>query len=899
MELALALEASAGSGKTFALSVRYCALVLKGANPNNIVALTFTKKAANEMKTRVLNTLESLHEMDAECKEIASVLGWSKSEVLEKRDAILDSFYQASLHIETIDAFIGRILRKFSLHVGVMPDFTIQSIPDRFSIQQLFLEKTKKAGQMESLIELSNAMRWRLTNLFELFEQLYEKAGELDGVFPKPKPHPNASLVLKASKDILDFLEKTAVSKRAKKPFETDDIKELAGKTFWQKESLNYWDYKKIYTPLLDDLFAKLKDAYAHYTKQKEAFLLGELKSAFERYVQARHEWIARSGSLTFADVTHLVYNLMQKGIDKEFLYFRLDGQVEHLLIDEFQDTSVAQLEILAPLIEEIISGVGVQSGRSFFYVGDVKQSIYRFRGGQEALFYETVERFRVSVDALKVNYRSAKAPVLFVNEVFKKALKRYQPQTPHSKEMGYVEVKINEDAKDGVLESLKTLLENGVNADDIAILTHTNDDASSLQEAINEKFPLLSVSTQSSKKLIDALSVQVLISYLRYLYFNTPLDRACIEHFQGVAPLRDKEILNKPLEEIVLEGIEIFGLDGSDIELVAFMEAISDYEDIESFLFNLDRFDALSPQQSHDGVSLLTIHKSKGLEFEYVIVADKLGGEHYGSNPLLFEYDGARLKSIFYVQKQREYVDARYNEAKTKEQQSRYQDRLNALYVAFTRAKSGLIIAQKSQKSVFEPLNLECQTIGKITPSKKALAKETSPLIKPTEFFALGKQEVKRVDDEDSSQQWMAKRFGKMLHACIENCQAWDEKSVIKAFEKVRALNYFLLEDDQWQDIQNRLLNLSKDTTFQKLIDRAQIFHEQPLFYKEERKQIDTLLVKEDKFVIIDYKSGIKKEEHQEQVRGYQEAIRAITSKPTEGWLFYLKRDAIEDISL
>ena len=898
MELALALEASAGSGKTFALSVRYCALVLKGANPNHIVALTFTKKAANEMQERVLKTLEHLDTKGSELEQIAKLLGWSKKEVLLKRDAILESFWLAPLHIETIDAFIGRILRKFSLHVGVMPDFSIEAIPDRFAIEKAFLSKTKNDKGMQNLIELSDAMRWRLVDLFGLFEQLYDKAGELEDIFPDFCPYPSEEPVMEAKREILSFLDKADAPKSARGPFEPTTLKELLGKNFWEKESLDYWVYKKFYTPKLDELFEKLKEEYAVYAARKEAFLLGQLRGAYERYCQARWEWIGHNGVLTFADVTQLVYHLMRKEIDKEFLYFRLDSQIEHLLIDEFQDTSIAQLEILAPLIEEIVSGVGVRAGRSFFYVGDVKQSIYRFRGGQEALFYETRDRFRVSVDALRVNYRSAIAPVEFVNEVFQKLLPHYQSQKPNSKEMGYLHVSINEDAKDGVLNALEGLLQKGVQGSDIAILTHTNDDASTLQEAINEKFPSLSVSTQSSKKLLDSQSVQALVAYLRYVYFKTPLDRACIAHLRGISPLDLEEKPYKSFPKIVLEGVEILGLDGSDVDLIAFIESVVNYKDIESFLFSLERFDALSPQQHHDGVRLLTIHKSKGLEFEYVIVADKLSGDYHGATPLLFEYDGARLKSIFYVQKQREFVDIKYSKAKAKEKQSRQQDRLNALYVAFTRAKYGLIIAQKTQKSVFEALGIEEQTRGQIQPIEEKKVDVKNNTIKPMELHSLGRQSVEELE-EDSKEQWRAKRFGQIIHSCIERCYQWNEENILKSVNKIKATNHFVLEEEDWDDIENRLISLGENRVFKELVTDAQIFHEQPLYYLGERKQIDTLIIKADEVIIIDYKSGVKREEHYEQVRFYQEAIESITGKRSRGWLFYLGKESIEAINL
>ena len=122
---------------------------------------------------------------------------------------------------------------------------------------------------------------------------------------------------------------------------------------------------------------------------------------------------------LSFSDVTHLVYHILNLIDDSEFLYFRLDSQIEHLLLDEFQDTSILQYKIIKPLISEITSGDGIFENGSFFFVGDVKQSIYRFRGGVSALFVAVKEENSTHLEKLLTNYRSQKEIVLFVNSVF------------------------------------------------------------------------------------------------------------------------------------------------------------------------------------------------------------------------------------------------------------------------------------------------------------------------------------------------------------------------------------------------------------------------------------------------------------------------------------------------
>ncbi|NCB55770.1 MAG: RecB-like helicase, partial [Epsilonproteobacteria bacterium] len=120
----LALEASAGSGKTFALSVRYLSLLFMGANPQKIVALTFTNKSAAEMKTRIFETLKHLESKD-ELEAIATQTGKSKEVLLEEKERVMQTLLQADIKISTLDSFFSLILRHFALHVGLQPDFKV------------------------------------------------------------------------------------------------------------------------------------------------------------------------------------------------------------------------------------------------------------------------------------------------------------------------------------------------------------------------------------------------------------------------------------------------------------------------------------------------------------------------------------------------------------------------------------------------------------------------------------------------------------------------------------------------------------------------------------------------------------------------------------------------------
>jgi exodeoxyribonuclease V beta subunit len=126
MKKYLALKASAGSGKTFALTVRYISLLLLGAKPNEILTLTFTNKAANEMSERIYKTLLTLGDDEAYLTQIVNQSGLTKSEILGKKTQLINSFSNATLSIFTIDKFINKILREFCGYIGISDDFEIK-----------------------------------------------------------------------------------------------------------------------------------------------------------------------------------------------------------------------------------------------------------------------------------------------------------------------------------------------------------------------------------------------------------------------------------------------------------------------------------------------------------------------------------------------------------------------------------------------------------------------------------------------------------------------------------------------------------------------------------------------------------------------------------------------------
>ncbi|HEX5670241.1 MAG TPA: UvrD-helicase domain-containing protein, partial [Sulfuricurvum sp.] len=177
----LAYEASAGSGKTFNLVVRYLSLLFMGEDPSSITALTFTNKAANEMMERVLETLKAL-DTRSELAEIARLSGLSEQDILAQRERVLVRFLRSDIHISTIDKFFGTVLRKFALNAGIMPTYTAATAHHETKFLERFLHEVEVAGEMASLTRLAQLSSKRLDDIFSLLAQLYAKHKEFEAI---------------------------------------------------------------------------------------------------------------------------------------------------------------------------------------------------------------------------------------------------------------------------------------------------------------------------------------------------------------------------------------------------------------------------------------------------------------------------------------------------------------------------------------------------------------------------------------------------------------------------------------------------------------------------------------------------------------------------------------------
>lgn len=906
MKKYLALKASAGSGKTFALTVRYITLMLLSAKPNEILTLTFTNKAANEMSERIYKTLLTLGDDEAYLSAIVEQSSLTKQEILGKKSFLVKSFSNATLSIFTIDKFVNKILREFCGYIGISDDFEIK-VDDIEALSMKFLQSLN-ATQFETLIDFSHYEKKKFNSIFELFKNLLEKNETVDIL------NIDAKLIDLQKQNVLEFAFKikeqisncNGASASAIKAVDFETFDELFGRTWLEKEALaDYSYFKKCANETIESYFSNLKDEIAIYYKLRAGYSLSKLFELYLMFKEFKFTFNKNKNYLEFNDISNLVYELLSTKIDKDFLYFRLDSSFSHILMDEFQDTSLLQYKILEPLIKEILAGDQTKF-KTFFYVGDTKQSIYRFRGGKRELFdYVANTNKLLEVEVLNTNYRSCENVISYVNSLFLNIPNyEYFEQESVSKG-GYVEVivdeKLDEDDKyENIASKIAQLLKEGVNSNDIAILTYTNDDVLNLYYYLKQKFPSLKISTEMTSKLINQQNVKAVINAIKYLYFKEEIYKENLNALIGKPILNELdlaiELEEKSIQEVIKELASKLKI--IDENIIKLIEVSSVFSNIVDFVYEIDKLDSNMENSESVGLQILTIFKSKGLEFNTVILLDRIKRKNVDKSSLLFEYDSVQLKNIFYKIKGYENYNKDYEKALSKEKALSIEDEINILYVALTRAKNNMIVFKKAKSSVFDVLNMKPTQIGTIIQSQnisKNYEKIEKIFYTPMNLGTQDKQISKEKEFDENHLK--AKYFGLATHYCLEMMNEFNSDNLLYSLNLAKTRYSNFLDELDFIDIKNRLSLLVKNEQFLSLIKDCEFITEQSLVYKEEIKVIDLLLFKDDNYYIIDYKTTKDRlPEHMIQVAFYKKAIKDIfQTQNVFSYLVYLQSNEVQ----
>jgi len=908
----LAYSASAGSGKTFALSVRYISLLFMGESPSSILAATFTNKAAAEMRQRVVDSLRHLGENEAFLGAVLVETGLSKEVVFKKQPEVLARFLSHSSYIVTLDSFFSGILRSASLELGLEPDFVTKTEGED-ELEKLFLDEVQAEGLLSNLVKLAMDIEdKRFGKIFDLMQNFYK----VDPLLPQMKEKEFSLAKQEEACEVLRMkmikaLTDVGAGAGCMKQFETKSTKELFSKGLFEKETLgeHSW-FKKVANDEIEGIYAYLKIELAKWSEAREAVVLYNLFKIYDYYKNATITNAKTSGVLTFDDLTYFTYRLLHESISKEFLYFKIDAKFKHILLDEFQDTSTLQFLLLKPLIDEIFAGHGQSEFKSFFYVGDTKQSLYRFRGGVEELFDRVAEDYGVKVLPMDTNYRSSKSVVEQVNHWFVPTMKGYVAQkSREGASEGYVEVLESEELIDEAVTQAKRLLDLGVNVDDIAFLVSTNKDGQTLQEACQHEGIDTLLKTSSSLKSMP--KVAALVAMCEYLFFGEKIDAQAM--LLNVGKNLDEVDVSwfsafmSPLQ-VVDRLVREFGYFDDDLNVLKLLEFASSYSDIPTFVEEFETSSIAVASNTIHGAKIMTIHGSKGLEFEYVILLDKLTRKNSDKSALLYRYDESlHIDKILYRTKGRENFDREYADIMAARKVSEAKDSMNVLYVALTRAVEGMIVIRKPKDSIFDTLGMEVMSVGILkqcrvrAPNGSALGVPTHQIneIEAIVITNYGTQETSEHEDEEEKD-YEAILFGTALHYTLEMLGAFDEVSLGTAMTALQNKYGQELTTQSIDEIEKRVKLLIENSEFQTLLQGASIRKEQSLSYEGELKQIDLLLEYEDYNLVIDYKSSKKYAlKHQSQVGYYKKAIANITGKRTEGMVIYIENEGISLINL
>ncbi|MDQ7085928.1 MAG: RecB-like helicase [Sulfurovum sp.] len=806
----------------------------------------------------------------------------------------------SSSHIVTLDSFFSSILRSASLELGLEPDF-VTKIQGHEKFETHFLDEIKAQGLLSSLVHLAIDIEdKRFVKIFDLLQNFYK----VDPLLPEQDHSLGDMATLEKQIETLrDSLYQRVIasgaSKTAMNNFMPMSIKQLSSKTVFQKESLLLHNLYKKYIakdPEIEVGFLALKALLYDWVKTKERVVFYNLFKVYDYYKNATITTAKSSKVLTFDDLTYFTYRLLHESMSKEFLYFKIDAKFKHILLDEFQDTSTLQFLLLKPLIDEIFAGQGAGDFKSFFYVGDTKQSLYRFRGGVEELFDKVAQNYGITVEQMDTNYRSAKAITSQVNHWFEPSMQGYIPQKSRDNApQGYVSVVQSDTLIDEAVVQAKALLDLGIAVDSIAFLVSTNKDGQTLQERCEEEGINTLLKTSSSLKHIPKIAS--LVTMCRYLFFGEKIDAQAMLIKTG----KSMDTLNVGWFSAFMSPLQVldrlvreFGYFGDDLNILKLLEFASHFSNIPTFIEEFDSSSISVASNSMHGAKIMTIHGSKGLEFDYVIVLDKLTRKNSDKSALLYHYsDDLMIESILYRTKGREHLDSYYAEILAKRKVSEAKDRMNVLYVALTRAVDGLIVIRKPKDSIFDILGMECMSVGThiIPQSPRQLESLEKVSVVLTHY---GTQES-LVEAEEEEKDYEAMLFGTALHYALEMLGDFSPSYIEASLLSMQHKYAQELGQENIQKIAHILERLLAHQPFQALLKNASISKEQSLSYEGELKQIDLLLEYETYNLVIDYKSSQKYAlKHQSQVRFYQQAIQSITGKPTQGMILYLLKDEI-----
>ena len=1076
-------KASAGSGKTFTLSVEYIKLLIKDPQSyRSTLAVTFTNKATGEMKLRILSQLYGIWKLLPDSKsyidKIKEDLDVTEEYMSERAGIALHNIVHnySYFRIETIDSFFQSVLRNLARELDLTANLRIElndyqiernavdelinsldenselltwimeyirenmdddkdwnvignikrfgenifreyyktnskKLNERLLEEGFFKQYTTKLRQMrnEAEVEMQNEAA-------QFFDALNHNGIEIDdlnngkngpaGYFIKIKKGIyNNTIVTKRLQKVLDEGSESSWVKQKSSKETQDIVRELANSTL---------------TPLVH---------HAEDVRQKNWYIYGSavltlrhlnqlrLLNSIENKVRMMN---VEQNRFLLSD-THTLLHSLIRDTDSPFIFEKIGNYLENIMIDEFQDTSTVQWQNFKVLLEECMSH-GEQQGN--LIVGDVKQSIYRWRSGDWRMLNNIEREFpylnsMLNVCSLDTNYRSSRRVITFNNAFFKRASeleyadqKSSTPNTSSPEQLkkaysdvaqkvpsfrdnhGYVSINLlpNEDYRQQALqktaEAVSLLLDSGANYSDIAILVRSNDIIQLIAEFFANELPDVKIVSDEAFRLDSSVSVNIIVNamlwlthpenilakaYIAKAYQTYVLEKseqetnkllATAEGIDSALPcaLIDKrdDLLTMPIFELAEQIYTLFNIGnikGEDAYLYAFYDALTDFianntADIDSFVeeWNDSIAEKTIQASAIDGIRIITIHQSKGLEFEHVVIPFcdwtlEKGNtiwctpqvEPYNELPLIpVDFSASQMKGTIY--------EFDYNE----EHLQNCVDNLNLLYVAFTRAASSLfVIAQRGTPSsrsyiveqAITDIKLEGSSLDGDPSDKKAELLfsygeleivETKAKKKSDNIFT-PEVENMNVDMATFSNKVEFKQSNKSRDFVADDDENTDDddRKQLSYIKTGKILHYLFSTINTTDDIDTSLAQLEMDglieesgTNIKRLRDmlhkrfsnrqvadwfssRWTLFNECTILDYDAatdtvREHRPDRVMKDEKtgeVVIVDFKFGSPRPEYVEQVNRYKALTQNMGYPNVKGYLWFVYSNRIEEV--
>ncbi len=1007
-------RASAGAGKTHRLTGEYLRLLFgKPYAYKNILAVTFTNKATDEMKQRILKELFKLSvpgESSDYLEDIVKTSGkgevWVRSKAKEILISVLHDY--TSFRVSTIDKFFQQVMRSFAKELGRMATYNVELDRDSVlqkSVDMMFseLDTPENSRLLDWLIEYSldavdKGSSWnvkreivKLGNMvfseeFKLAKEQCGNSGQilsLEGVAMLKKNL--KSLIVEFERNLVGLC-KAGVSHIADCSLLPSDFR--GGKNspvnyLWKVAGWNgkgglpipsvsfyalYDNIEKWYTgkqcpaavqnaydrvnEIVGKIIALFDSEYGGYATACAVYsnvnVLGILNEIYVRVT----DYCREKNIILLSESTELLGRIID-GSDTPFVYEKIGAWIDNFMLDEFQDTSSLQWRNFAPLIQNSLA-----QGNDNLIVGDVKQSIYRWRGSDWKILNDSLlQQFReyeVVTKSLKENYRSGRNIVEFNNAFFSFCAGRMQQlygkegegkgiiETVYSdvkQEMpvankgyeGRVEVDFiggQEDFEQEAMERLCGKIEQLHNAGygyrDMAVLVRKGSEGNIVATALKGKFPIIS---SDSLYVSWSRSVQKIITVLRELdnpqngllevmrmFYEIP----AIDEIKGHS-------LYQMCENIIRNALNVEEK-GDVAFLQAFLDMVLEFEqnngtNLAQFLKWWDETGVgrtISAPEDMDAIRIITIHKSKGLAFGVVMLPffnEVL--EHLPSlAPNLWCSYSDMPVPVKYV---KGLLDTGFAENYKNERLYKFMDSINTAYVAFTRAKRELIVFTRH-------------------PSEKEIEKGDFGKSIGTILYDYCKDDI----DEDAVFEIGESATGTVKHNLEEKLELSDvfgfaadntrtgtvaSGGTIGEGESIRehgiAMHYVFSLVDYVSSIQAAVkravaegaASCSEEELLETVNEKIDSVKEYGWFSEEyevmnecsiltpsgEEKRPDRVLVKDGEAIVIDYKFGAYSEEdtqllrrYKKQVGRYKELLTCMGYTNVKGYLWYLSADKV-----